>query len=414
MGLLKVGINAARDVLADSWRDYFYCDSMGGDILASRALKKTDRGNKKGNPNVISNGSIIVVNEGQCMMLVEQGKIVEFSAEAGEFVYDESSEPSLFYGNLSQTISQTIDQFMKRVSFGGEAGTDQRVYFFNTKEIMGNKYGTANPVPFRVVDKNIGLDVDISIRAHGEYSYHICDPILFYKNVCGNVAGSFRKEELDSQLKSELLTALQPALSKISAMGIRYSEVPGHTFELADALNEVLTEKWRNTRGIEIVNFGMNSISASKEDEDMIKQLQRNAVYRDPSMAAATLTGAQAQAMQDAAKNTATGPMIAFQNMNAAANAGGVNAGALYNMAAQNMMQQNMAQQNMNASSNVNNTNVQMRAQNANSWTCSCGQVNDGNFCQNCGNKRPDASWTCSCGQVNTGNFCSNCGNKRA
>lgn len=409
MGLLKVGFTAARDTLADSWRDYFYCDAMDEERLAVRAHKRTDRGNKKGNDGVISNGSIIAVSEGQCMMLVDQGKVVELSAEPGEFVYDTSSEPSLFYGKLSENIGKTFDQFAQRVAFGGNAGTDQRVYYFNTKEIMGNKYGTANPVPFRVVDRNIGLDVDISIRAHGEYSYRVVDPYLFYKNVCGNFSDEYNRTEIESQLKSELLTALQPAFAKISAMGVRYSELPGHTMEMADALNEILSEKWCNTRGIVIVNFGINSVTASEEDEAMIKELQRNAVYRDPGMAAATLAQAQAQAMKDAAKNTATGPMFAFQNMNAAASVGGMNAGSLYQMSAQQQAQAQQQAAMQQASMQ------QMQPQSANTWTCSCQTVNSGNFCQNCGQPKPQPqTWTCSCGQVNNGKFCANCGKPRA
>ncbi len=418
MGLLKVGISSAASVLADSWRDYFYCDSIGDEVLAVRALKRTDRGNKKGNPDVISNGSIIAVNEGQCMILVDQGKVIEASAEPGEFVFDTSSEPSLFYGGLSKGIKATLDQFAKRVAFGGNAGTNQRVYFINLKEIMGNKYGTANPIPFRVVDQRIGLDIDISIRAHGEYSYKVIDPFLFYQNVCGNFDREFERDEIDSQLKTELLTALQPALAKISAMGVRYSDLPGHTFEIADALNEVLSEKWQNTRGIEIVSFGISSVSASKEDEDMIKNLQRTAVYRDPGMAAANLSQAQAQAMQSAAANTATGPMFAFQNMAAANNMGGMNANTLYQMSAQQSMQQQSMQQQPMQQQPVQQQPMQQQpvapAQSS-SWTCSCGAVNSGNFCSNCGKPKPQpSSWTCSCGTENTGNFCCNCGKPRA
>lgn len=197
---------------------------------------------------------------------------------------------------------------------------------------MGNKYGTASPVPFRVVDENIGLDIDISIRCNGEYSYRITDPLLFYTNVCGNVTEDYERSEIDSQLKAELMTALQPAFAKISAMGIRYSAVPAHTMELAEALNEVLSVKWAQLRGIEIVSFGVNAMKASAEDEAMIKELQRNAVLRNPNMAAATLAGAQAEAMKAAASNSSAGPMMAFAGMNMASQAGGMNAQQLFQM----------------------------------------------------------------------------------
>ena len=398
MGIISAALQAGGSVLADQWREYFYCPSLPNDVLLTKGENKPGRGqNKKGTTNVISNGSIIAVNEGQCMILVDQGQITEICAEAGEFVYDASSEPSVFYGDLGENIVASFKQWGKRIGFGGSAGTDQRVYFINTKEILGNKYGTVNPVPFRVVDTNIGLDMDVSIKCHGEYSYHVIDPVLFYKNICGNVDGEFRKDKIESQLKSELLTALQPAFAEISEMGIRYSALPGHTTEIADALNDVLSKKWREFYGIEISSFGVSSVTANEEDEKTIKELQRAGALRNPNMAAATIASAQAQAMQDAAKNTNAGPMMAFAGMNMAQQAGGMNAGQLFNMGAQQAAPAPAPQM---APSGV-------------SWTCSCGAVNSGNFCTQCGSKRPAAGWTCSCGAVNTGNFCSQCGSPR-
>ena len=251
--------------MADQWKEYFYCDAMEADVLVTKGqMRKSGKfgTSNKGNDNIISNGSVIAVNEGQCMIIVDQGKVVEFCADAGEFMYDTSSEPSLFCGDLGDTIKQTFSQIGKRFTFGGDTGKDQRVYFFNTKEIMGNKYGTANPIPFRVVDNNIGLDVDISVRCNGEYSYKIFDPILFYTNVCGNVTDEYTRDEIDSQLKTELMTALQPAFARISELGIRYSAVPAHTKEVADALNQELSEQWGKLRGLQIVAFGVNTIKA--------------------------------------------------------------------------------------------------------------------------------------------------------
>ncbi len=300
MGLIKAGIGAAGGVLADSWREYFYCDSLEADVLCAKGQKRiSDKGrssNTKGESNIISDGSIIAVNEGQFMIIVEQGAIVDACGEAGEFVFDKSTEPSLFFGEsgtLGDRIKKSFERVGARFSFGGDTGKDQRVYFFNAKEIVGNKYGTAQPVPFRVVDANIGLDVDISVRCNGEYSYKIVDPLMFYKNVCGNVEEPYTRDKIDSQLKSELLTALQPAFAKISAMGVRYSAVPAHTAELADALNEVLSEKWGELRGLKVASFGVNAIAASEEDEQMIKDLQKAAVMRDPNMAAANLAASR-------------------------------------------------------------------------------------------------------------------------
>lgn len=403
MGLLKAGIGALSGVLADSWREYFYCEALDADTLVAKGEKRTGgrSSNKKGEDNIISNGSIIAVNDGQCMIIVEQGKVVDLCAEPGEFVYDTSSEPSLFYGKLSETIKQTFAQIGRRFTFGGDTGKDQRVYYFNTKEIVGNKYGTPAPVPFRVVDNNIGLDVDIAIRCHGEYSYKITNPMLFYANVCGNVEDDYRRDAIDSQLKTELLTALQPAFAKISEMGIRYSALPGHTVEIANALNDVLSSKWRDLRGIEIVVFGVSSVTASEEDEKMIKEIQRNAALRNPTMAAAHLAGAQAQAMQDAAKNEGgMGAMGAFMGMNMAQNAANT-----ANLFAMGQQQAQPAPAPAPAPA----------APAAGGWTCSCGAVNTGKFCSECGSPRPSAAVKCPhCGWVAENGvapkFCPECG----
>ncbi|MCR4924488.1 MAG: SPFH domain-containing protein [Lachnospiraceae bacterium] len=398
MGLIQAIKGAAGGALADSWREYFYCDSIPADVLVEKGNKTTNgkrSSNTKGSDNIISNGSIVAVADGQCMIIVDQGKVVELCAEPGEFVWDSSSEPSIFFGNLGDSIMSTFKQIGKRFTFGGDTGKDQRVYYINTKEIPGNKYGTANPVPFRVVDNNIGLDVDIEIRCHGEYSYKIADPILFYTNVSGNVSSEYRRSEIDSQLKTELMTALQPTFARISEMGIRYSALPGHTTEIADVLNEQLSKKWAELRGIVVVSFGVSSVTASEEDEQMIKNLQKTAVYKNASMGAAAITAAQAEAMVAAAKNENAGPMMAFAGMNMAGNAGGVNAGDLYAMGA------------------AQEAKAQAAAPKASGWTCSCGASgNTGKFCSQCGKPKPadETGWTCSCGSVNKGKFCSNCG----
>ena len=401
MGLIKALTGSVGGVLADQWKEYFYCPSMPADVIVIKGEKKVSKrsSNTKGADNIISNGSVIAVNEGQCMIIVDQGKVVEICAEAGEYTYDQSTEPTIFEGDLKTNLKETLSTIGKRFTFGGEAPKDQRVYFVNLKELMGNKYGTPSPVPFRVVDTNIGLDMDISIRCFGEYSYHVTNPILFYTNVCGNVSESYRRSEIDAQLKSELLTALQPAFARISAMGIRYSELPGRTMEIADALNEVLSKKWRDLRGIEIVSFGVNSVNASEEDEAMIKELQRNAVFRNANMAAAHMVGAQAEAMKAAASNPNAGSAMAFMGMNMANQAGGANVQALFNMGQQQAAAQQQSQP----------------AAEKTGWMCSCGTENTGKFCVECGNPKPvqAAGWTCSCGTVNKGKFCMECGAKK-
>lgn len=401
MGLIKAIGGAVSGVLADQWKEYFYCEAIGTDVLVTKGQKRisdTRSSNTKAEDNIISNGSIIAVNEGQCMIVVEQGKVVEVCAEPGEFVYDTSTEPSIFFGGLGEGIVNTFKTIGKRFTGGGDTLKDQRVYFFNTKEIVGNKYGTPSAVPFRVVDKNIGLDIDIAIRCHGEYSYKLVDPLLFFTNVCGNVQEDYRRETIDSMLKTELMTALQPAFSKISDLGIRYSAIPGHTEELSNALNEVLSKKWTEARGIAVASFGVSSVKASEEDEKMIKELQKSAVMRDPTMAAAAIVGAQADAMRGAASNEG-GSMAGFIGLGMAQQAGGVNAQNLYAMGG-------------NQAGNVNAQ--QTAAPEPGTWTCTCGAVNKGKFCTECAKPKPaEAGWTCACGALNKGKFCQECGKPR-
>ena len=421
MGLIKAALGAAGGVMADQWLEYFYCDSLPENVMAVKGQKRSSgrSSNTRGSDNIISNGSVIAVADGQCMVIVDQGKVTEFCAEPGEFKYDASTEPSLFYGKLGKNILDTFKNIGKRFTFGGEAPKDQRVYYFNTKELIGNKYGTPSPVPFRVVDQRAGIDIDIAIRCFGEYSYRICDPILFYTNVCGNVSGDYTRDRLESQLKTELLTALQPAFAKISEQGIRYSALPGHTMEMADALNDVLSSKWRNLRGLEIVSFGVSSVKASEEDEAMLKELQRNAAFMDPTRAAAHLVGAQASAMQAAANNQNAGPAMAFMGMNMAGQAGGVNAQSLYQMGAQQQAAPAAAgwtcacgQSGITGKFCPNCGKPKPApAPAAGSWTCSCGATATGKFCPECGKPRPaDTGWKCSCGAVNKGKFCAECG----
>lgn len=409
MGLIKAALGAAGSVMGDQWKEYFYCDAIDTDILVVKGKKRVSgHSSNKASDNIITSGSVIAVADGQCMIIVEQGKVVELCAEPGEFVYDASTEPSLFNGKLSQTIPAVFKNIGKRFTFGGEAPKDQRVYYFNTKELIGNKYGTPSPVPFRVVDERAGIDIDISIKCFGEYSYRVTNPILFYTNVCGNVEKEYNRSEIDSQLKSELLTALQPTFAKISDMGIRYSSLPGHTTEIAEALNEVLSEKWSNLRGVEIVSFGVSSVKADEEDEKMIKEMQRNAAFMDPTRAAAHMVGAQASAMQSAASNP-NGSAMAFMGMGMAQQAGGMNAASLFQMGQQQQAQQaQMAAQQQAAA-------PAPAAPAAAGWTCSCGATATGKFCPECGSPKPAeaAGWTCSCGAVNKGKFCAECGAKK-
>lgn len=424
MGLLKAGVGAAGGVLADQWREYFYCEALDADTLVAKGEKRVGKrgSNTKGENNVISDGSIVAVADGQCMMIVENGAVVDVCAEPGEFVYDTGTEPSVFSGKLGDMVKKSFEQVGRRFTFGGDAGKDQRIYYFNTKEIVGNKYGTASPVPFRVVDEKIGLDVDITVRCNGEYSYKLVDPLMFYKNVCGNVESAYTRDLIDSQLKSELLTALQPAFARISEMGIRYSAVPAHTRELADALNEELSHEWKERRGIEIAAFGVNTISAPEDQEQMIRDLQKAAVMANPAMAAANIASAQSDAMRTAAANPA-GAAMGFMGMGMASGMGGMNAAQLFGQASQAQQAPAQASQAQQAPAQTQPVGAAGgvaagtgTAAAGAAWTCSCGAQNTGKFCGNCGSPKPEAAgpWFCTnCGTQNTGNFCSGCGSKR-
>ena len=398
MGLIKALTGSVSSTFGDQWLEYFYCDSLEKNVLCVKGQKRVNSkksSNTKASDNIISNGSIISVNEGQCMMIVDPGAIVDFTAEPGEFKYDKSTEGSIFAGGLGNGIFKTI---ARRFKFGGDTGKDQRVYYFNLKELMDNKFGTAQPVPFRVVDSKIGLDIDVSVRCNGVFSYKITNPVLFYQNVCGNVTEAYTRDKLDTQLKTEFISALQPAFGKLSEMEMRPNQIMAHITDMENAMNEALSDKWRDTRGLEVVSIALGSVTLPKEDEQLIKELQRKAVYaNNPNMAGATLVEAQADAMKTAAGNS-NGAAMGFFGMGMAQNAGGMNANQFYQMGQQQQRPANTAS--------------------ANSWTCpSCGKQATGKFCPECGTKKPEAKadgWTCpTCKTVNKGKFCLECGAKK-
>ena len=407
MGLIKAGLGALGGTLADQWKEFFYCEAIPNEYLMVKGQKRVSgrSSNTKGEDNIISNGSGIAVADGQCMIIVEQGKIVEVCAEPGEFTYDSSTEPSIFSGKLGTSILETFKTIGKRFTYGGDTGKDQRVYYFNTKEIMGNKYGTATPIPFRViVNEAMGLKLSVDIRCNGEYTYKLTNPLLFYKNIAGNVSDAYRKSQWEDILRSSLLDALQPALAKIAAERIEYFELPGHTAEIRNALMEVLKPDWTETRGIELVKLTINSLSIPEDQRKKITEWEENAMTTNAAIANARLVGAQAEATKIAAANEG-GAMTGFMGMGMAMNAGG-GTQAAQNLYAMQQQQQAMAPTPAPAPA---------PAPAADGWKCSCGATATGKFCGECGAKKPeDASgWTCSCGAVNKGKFCSECGAKK-
>ncbi len=381
MGLIRAGLRAISGTMRDQWKEFFYCEGLDDDVLVVKGTKQVSGlfASNRGHDNIISNGSGIVVNEGQCMIIVDNGQVVEVCAEPGEFTYDTSSEPSLFHGDLGDAIIKTLETIKNRFEMGGEVGKDQRVYYFNTKELLDNKFGTPNPIMFRVVDSKVGLDLDVSIRMAGVYSYRIADPVLFYTNVSGNVANVYTRAEIDNQLKSEFLSALQPAVGKLSALELRPNEIVNHNLELEQYLNQALSTKWGQLRGLEVVNVAISTVTLPEEDAKAIKDAQFESRYANEDLARAAAVGA----LKDAASNPG-GAMTGIVGMGAVGGAVGGLEGLFKG-----------------------------KQETAGGWKCECGKVNDGNFCSNCGKPKPAAGWKCACGTVNEGNFCSNCGNRR-
>jgi len=401
MGLIKAGIGALGGVLADQWKEFFYCDSLPVDVLVKKGEKRTSgrSSNTKGEDNIISNGSGIAIADGQCMIIVEQGKIVEFCAEPGEFTYDTSTEPSLFTGKLGESLKETFKLVGKRFTYGGDTGKDQRVYYFNTKEIIGNKFGTPSPIMFDVVNPQIGMRRTVQVRCNGVYSYTITNPLLFYTKVCGNVEYEYTRDEIDEQLKTEFISALQPALGSLSELGLRPAQLPAKVTELKSAMNEALKLEWIDSRGITVEKIALNPITLTDEDMKKINQMEDAATMgSNPFMMAGRMTDATANAMETAAANEA-GAMTGFMGVGMTMNGGAANgfnaAQQLYNTGVNNMAQANQAAAN-------------------DGWKCSCGNTATGKFCPECGAKKSENDgWSCSCGAVNKGKFCTECGAKK-
>jgi len=400
MGLIKAGIGALGGVLADQWKEFFYCDALDMDTLVVKGQKRTSKrsSNTKGSDNIISNGSGIAVADGQCMIIVEQGKVVEVCAEPGEYTYDTSTEPSIFAGSFGESLKNTFKAIGKRFTYGGDTGKDQRVYYFNTKEIMGNKFGTPSPIIFEVMNKRIGMSRTVNVRCNGVYSYIISDPLLFYTKVCGNVEQAYTRDIIDPQLKAEFVSALQPAFGAMAELELRPAQIPAKANELKAAMNEALQAEWVD-RGIAVAKIALNPITLNPEDMQKIQEMEDSVSYgSNAAMMAGRMTTATANAMETAAGNSA-GAMTGFMGMGMAGGAmgGGFNAAQqFYNMGQQQQAQQQTAP-----------------APAAEGWKCSCGAVNTGKFCTDCGAKKPEDGWKCACGSVNKGKFCPECGAKK-
>ena len=431
MGLIKAGLGALGGVLADQWKEFFYCEALDMDTLVVKGSKRVGgrSSNTKGSDNIISNGSGIAVADGQCMIIVEQGKIVEVCAEPGEYTYDKSTEPSIFAGSFGESLKNSFKAIGKRFTYGGDTGKDQRVYYFNTKEIMGNKFGTPSPIIFEVMNKRIGFSRTVNVRCNGVYSYNISDPLVFYTKVCGNVDYAFTRDQIDEQMRAEFISALQPAFGALAELELRPAQLPGKVNELKAAMNEALKYEWVESRGITVAKIALNPITLNPEDMKKIQEMEDSMSYgSNAAMMAGRMTTATANAMETAAGNSA-GAMTGFMGMGMAGNAmgGGFNAAQnFYQMGQQQQAQQQAAAPaadgwkcacgNMATGKFCPNCGAKKpEPQAAGGWKCSCGATATGKFCPECGSAKPadDGSWTCTCGTKNTGKFCSNCGSKK-
>ncbi len=387
MGLIKAAVASASSTLADQWLEYFYCDSLSNNELIKKGVKVVSKGsNTKGSENIISNGTGIAINEGQGVIIVEDGKIVEFSVEPGRFTWDSSSEPSLFDSGW-KGLKESFATFGKRFTMGGTPGKDQRVYFVNLKEIFDNKFGTASPMAYKDPTYR-----GIYIRYYGQYTFKIEDPIKFYTNVAGNVSNTYTKDEFDSQSKAEFVNALDTTIAKLADENVQYNDIPKKQMELAKYMNDALDEEWNDKRGIVISSVAIEKVTPDDESRKRIEDIDDAIMYSDKRVAAGRLVDAQASAMEKAASNEA-GAMQGFMGYGMANQAGNNIAG---------MFDDQTQTATPSAASSQGTT-----------WTCpKDGTVNTGKFCSECGTPKPsDGTWTCpNDGTVNTGKFCSECG----
>lgn len=421
MGLINAATTSVQNIFADTWRDYFICNDLDNETLMLEGKKKVGgkSSNKKGNDNIISNGSIIAVHEKQCMIIVDQGAIVELCAEPGEFIYDSSTEPSFFYGGLGKSIVDSIKTIGRRISFGGDTAREQRVYFINLHPITGNKFGTSEPIPFTLIEPTYKVAMEFKLRCNGEYQFEITDPLAFYR-FAGNVE-EFPTSRIVTDFRTPFMGGLGGAISNLTMQGISYTAIRSHDAELTEAMNQALAE-YTQEKGITIKHIFINSISMPEELQKQYDAIQFNKIRSiDPNQLMADQVMGSVEALKAAASNE-NGAINGFLGMGMAMNqmgqmgmnpmgmAGGMNGMQPNAMMQQNMMQQSPIVQQAQAA-------PVPQAPAGDGWKCACGEINTTNFCAKCGAKKPtpaaEEGWTCECGAVNRGNFCPDCGKKR-
>lgn len=393
MGLISAAVSSVSGVLSDSWKEVIEPDDMSDSTLLVKGVAVKKGSNKKGTDNYVSNGSVIHVYPNTLMLLMDGGKIVDYSAQEGYYEVNNSSDPSIFNGELKDSVKET----WKRFQFGGVPSQKQYVYYINTAEIKGIKFGTRNPVNYF----DNFYNAELFLRAHGSYSIKITDPIKFFTEFAPKGTDRIEIKDLSEQLFNEFMDALQSAINQMSVDGVRISAITSKSRELSKYMADVLDADWNDLRGIEVCSVGLASISYDDESKALINMRNKGAMMSDPTIREGFVQSSVAQGMQAAGSNT-SGAANAFMGMGMGMNAAGGFMSAASQTNAAQMAQQQAAQQ------------AAQQNQAANGWKCSCGTVNTGNFCSGCGSKKPEnTSWTCSCGTTNTGRFCSNCGSPK-
>lgn len=395
MGIIRAAAGALGGTLADSWLEYITAGEMGANTVMTKGVQVTrgKRGsNRKGTPDVISNGSRIEVGPNQMMILVDSGRIVDYTAEEGCYEVFLSSSPSMFNGELKDSVRETFERF----KFGGQPGKSQQVYFINLQEIRGIRFGTRNALQYFDGFYN----AELFVRCHGSYSVKITDPLKFYMEVAPRNAENLTFDDLGDQFNAEFLTALQAAIGQMAVDGVRISALPSKSMELSKYMATVLDEDWTQSRGLDICAVGLSSISYDEESKALINMRNQGAMMSDPTVREGYVQSSIAKGLQSAGANTA-GAGQAFMAMGMGMQGAG---NFMSSASATNAQQMQNAQQQQAAAQPA-----------AGGWTCGCGTTNTGNFCTNCGGKKPEpaGSWTCTCGTSNTGNFCTNCGGKK-
>ena len=410
MGLIKAALTAGSSTLADQWLEYIYCERMEDNVLMRRGIPKKGGSNTKGTEDIISNGSKIVVGEDQFLIVVSDGKIIDFTADAGQYTFDQGTEPSMFYGGFGKGLVESFKKFGERFTTGGIAPHNQRAYFVNTRMLKGNKFGTTTPIPFR--DSEFGMTVDI--RCYGEYVMKVTDPLALYHSYGGNIEDELvLDDEFRDTFLADFLQALQPALAKVAMQKVSYDMLPGAVTEVSTAVKECLQDTW-GSQGINVERVSIASATPTPESAEAIKAAQGDRLYAmNPAMQGARANAAASEALKTAAGNE-NGAMTGFMGMGML-NQGGSMFGA--NMSSQSQSHETMDVMNV-FGGGIDSPKAEEEPVKEQGVKCpECGAMITGKFCTDCGTKRPEEPQericpNCGVKLDENAKFCPECGEK--